>query len=330
MPNLSNNCQYLRDGKQPTIEQQDPGKIIFLFFSSEKDAYLRWLQAHGRRPETILDYRKQLDIIAPVVMQTVGSLRFDEIGEDEVYTLIDALDGVCERTRKTYITTFGRLCAFVTGTNPVNRAQVIWGDCEPTHRIFIDSEDWPRIKDAARSSTDRLILYLGAYMGLRREEMVRIRMQDIDGDYLIIHGKGHGQDGSVVRKQMPQPVRTALRVYLGQRQELHPDTDQLLIRIDGRQPGRVMDGRSIRFAVDNMSERSGVKFTPHSLRRLYATTMWEATGKDLVLTKTATRHASADVLMDCYINANPAGEREAVDRMLQMIRRASHYIIRQR
>jgi integrase len=257
-------------------------------------------------------------------MQTVGSLRFDEIGEDEVYTLIDALDGVCERTRKTYITTFGRLCAFVTGTNPVNRAQVIWGDCEPTHRIFIDSEDWPRIKDAARSSTDRLILYLGAYMGLRREEMVRIKMQDIDGDYLMIHGKGHGQDGSVVRKQMPQPVRTALRVYLGQRQELHPETDQLLIRIDGRQPGRIMDGRSIRFAVDKMVERSGVKFTPHSLRRLYATTMWEATGKDLVLTKTATRHASADVLMDCYINANPAGEREAVDRMLQMIRRASH------
>lgn len=310
---IKSSLEELKAVKEPT------GKIIFLFFSREKDNYIQWLSSHNRREMTAHAYGNQLNAMAPYVLDTLGWFRFDEIGEDELYALMDSFTGICGRTKKTYLETFGRFVYFVTGSNPVTKAQILWDDCEPTHRIFIDSEDWPKIKASARSSTDRLILFLGAYMGLRREEMVRIRLADIDGNYLTIHGKGHGKDGKVAVKEMPEPVRVALKVYMKDRERFKPETDQLLIRIDGKQKGKVMNGRSIRFAVDKMVERSGVKFTPHSLRRLYATTMWEATGHDLSKTKLATRHVSADVLMNCYINPNPAGEREAVDRMLTMI-----------
>lgn len=312
--------QYLTESYESLKSYPEPqGKIIFFYFFSERDNYIEWVRTHNRRPETVNNYRKQLNIIAPVVMDNIGSLRFDEIGEEEIYLLMESLEGICGNSRKTYLETFGRLCCFVTGSNPVTKAQILWDDCTPTHRTFIDSDDWPRIKSSARSSTDRLILFLGAYMGLRREEMVRIRLSDIDGDYLVIHGKGHGKDGEVERKQMPEPVKVALKIYLRERDVLHPDTDQLLIRIDGKQKGKIMNGRSIRFAVDRMVKRCGIKFTPHSLRRLYATSMWEATGKDLALTKRATRHKSADVLLDCYINANPKKEQEAVDRLVRML-----------
>ena len=298
------------------------GKIIFLFFFSERDAYLSWLKTHNRREETINTYRAQLNALEPYILDLLGFFRFDEIGPDEICALIDCL-GVCERSKKDYINTFGRLVHFVTGRNPVKEAEILWNDTDPTHRIFIENEDWPIIKAAARSSTDKLILALGAYLGLRREEMVRIKLSDIDDlqslRRLTIHGKGHGKDGHVVVKDIPAPVRVALKRYLKDRERFDPETDQLLIRVDGKQPGRVMNGRSIRFAVDRMVERSGVKFTPHSLRRLYATTMWEASDYDLEVTRTATRHKSVDVLMECYIRANPKKQKTAEEKLCQMI-----------
>ncbi len=320
MSSYTNAFQYLiQSQEQPDYNPERDGKIIFLFFSLEKDHYLEWLKSHNRRPETIQSYEAQLNAIAPHVLNNLGSLRFDEIGEDEIFTLMESLNGLCGSSRRSYLATFGRLIEFVTGSNPVTKCQILWDDVEPTHRIFIENKDWPAIKASARSSTDRLILYLGAYMGLRREEMVRIRLGDIQGNMLTIHGKGHGPNGKEAIKEMPEPVRVAMRIYLKERNRIQTDTDRLLIRVDGRQKGKVMNGRSIRFAVDRMVKRCGIKFTPHSLRRLYATNMWEATGKDLALTKRATRHESTDVLMDCYIRANPNAEREAVDRLLKMI-----------
>ena len=106
---------------------------------------------------------------------------------------------------------------------------------------------------------------------------------------------------------------------MADRRKVGATSEQLLVRIDGRYPGKEMNGDSIKYSCKEMSKRSGVPFTPHSLRRLYATTMYEATGHDIVQTKMATRHVSADVLMNHYINVNPSKEHEAIDRMLQMI-----------
>ena len=315
--------KYLMDThRELDFVPEREGKIIFLFFFSERDAYLSWLRTHNRREETIHTYRAQLNALEPYILDQLGYFRFDEIGPDEIFALIDSL-GVCERSKKDYIDTFGRLVHFVTGKNPVKEAEILWNDTDPTHRIFIDNEDWPIIKAAARSSTDKLILALGAYLGLRREEMVRIKLSDFDDlerlSALTIHGKGHGKDGHVVVKAIPAPVRVALKRYLKDRERLKPETDKLLIRIDGKQPGKIMNGRSIRFAVDRMVQRSGIKFTPHSLRRLYATTMWEASNYDIEVTRRATRHKSVDVLMECYIKPNEKKQKIAEEKLCQML-----------
>lgn len=304
-------------------QSADPSqKFIFLFLYIEKDAYLSWLETHNRRPETIRSYRAQLDAIQPYVLNTLGWFRFDEIGTDEIMALMESLT-VSERSKKDYLDTFGRLVQFVTGKNPVKEAQILWNNSEPMRRVFIDNEDWPKIKAAAKSTTDKVILGLGAYLGMRREEMVRIRMDDLDDplnpSIIRIHGKGHGKDGAESLKEIPAPLKVILKRYLQERAALRLDHDLFLIRTDGRQKGKIMNGRSIRFAVDRMTERSGVKFTPHSLRRLYATTMWEASGHDLETTRRATRHKSVDVLMNCYIQPNPERLKKAQDRLCEML-----------
>lgn len=308
---------YLKDTyENMDFEPEPAGKIIFLFFSPEKDAYIRWLRTHNRRTATADTYKAQLNAMMPVVLDTLGYFRFDEIGEDEIYALIEAFHGrICGRSIKTYIETFGRLIYFVTGSNPVKRSQILWDDCEPTNCVFINEEDWPRIKASAKSITDRLILALGAYLALRREEMVRIRMQDIQWPNIVIHGKGHGPEGKVILRPIPEPLRVILKQYITERERLHPNTDQLLIRIDGKRKGKAMTGSSVRYACDQMVKRCGIKFTPHSLRRLHGTTIWETSGHDLSISMQSTRHESADVFLNCYVKRNPKKVQEAVDKL---------------
>jgi len=308
-------CEYII-GVQ-TGHSLNTKKIFFIFFT-EKERYESWLRDHGRRPETINAYDHQLNSIWTNVVKVMGDKTFDEIGEDEVFALLDSFKGVCENTKRTYLTEFGRFVEFVTGKNPVKECHILWNDSSVKNRKFIALEDWPRIKASARTSSDRLILYLGAYMGLRRAEITRIRLGDIDGDYLIIRGKGHG-DGKMDRKFMPEPVQEALRDYLKDRRKVKPTNDNLLVMLNGPFRGKAMVGRNVGYYIEKMRQRSGVDFTPHSLRRLYATTMWEATGRDLAKTKQATRHVSTDILMNCYINVNPNSERAAVDNLLKMI-----------
>lgn len=309
-------CQYKRP--EYGLCNDDSKKIFFIFFT-EVEAYAQWLQDHGRRPTTVQSNKGCLISMSKRIIDTLGQCTFDDIKEDEVNLLLRSFDGLAESTKKAYIETFGRLVAYETGINPVANTRILWNDIQPKNRIFISGSDWPKIKQSAVSATDKLILGFGAYMGLRREEMVRIKMSDISGNMLYIRGKGHGSDGKITPKEIPMPVLTYLNDYLRERNRINPKHDQLLVRIDGKYPGKKMDGRSIRFACDTMGKRCGVYFTPHSLRRLYATTMYEATGKDIVQTKIATRHVSTDVLMNCYIYANPARQKEAVDRMLEMI-----------
>lgn len=293
-------------------------KIFFIFFFSEKEKYLLWLEDHGRRPETIRTYSDQLDSIRGYVVAVMGSKSFNEIDEDDIYMLLASLTGVCETTKKLYMATFGRFVEFVTGINIVKRCKLLWNNCDATSRRFIRREDWPKIQASARSTSDKLILYLGAYMGLRRAEMARIRLCDLDGDYLIISGKGHGE-GRKVRKYIPQPVQDAIREYMVDRRSVAPSNDTLLIVLNGVYRGRAMTANSVCCAVRAMKRRSGIDFTPHSLRRLYATSMWEATGKDVAKTKSATRHISTDVLMNRYIIVDPESERDSVDNLLKII-----------
>lgn len=319
MSNVMMDCGYIRDAQRdaglPTVGCE---KNIFYFFFSEKEKYLLWLEGHGRQPETIKTYSDQLDSIRGYVVAVMGSKCFNEIDEDDIFMLLASLTGVCETTRKLYIETFGRFVEFVTGINVVKKCKLLWNKCDATSRRFIRREDWPKIQASARSTSDKLILYLGAYMGLRRAEIARIRLGDIDGDYLIIRGKGHG-DGSIVRKYIPKPVQDAIREYMVDRRSVAPSNDTLLVILSGVYRGRAMTAKSVCGAVREMKRRTGIDFTPHSLRRLYATSMWEATGKDVAKTKSATRHISTDVLMNRYINVDPESERDSVDNLLKII-----------
>lgn len=240
----------LRDGRRRSSQRVAILAIIKLSYSSVARAYLDHLSTHNRRPETVKSYAAQLRAIYPAVVQTIGYLEWSEIGENDVHALLDALT-VSEHSRRMYLDAFGRLVQFHTGRNPVKEADILWDEVS-INRKWISDDGWQRLKVSAKDPLELLILYFGAYMGLRRAEMVRIRLGDVDGPYLTVHGKGHGKDGKVVRMQMPEPVQSVLRQYLMARSQISTTSEQLLIRIVGKQRGKELTGDSIRYACKQM------------------------------------------------------------------------------
>ncbi len=78
----------------------------------------------------------------------------------------------------------------------------------------------------------------------------------------------------------------------------------LLISTGKRSIGRPMSARALQTVLERLAERSGVPFSPHCLRRLFATTMSDA-GVDLDTIRRMMRHSSIDTTLRCYLRANP-------------------------
>lgn len=210
---------------------------------------------------------------------------------------------------------------WATGTDHLARLKLQWNRPQ-RHRTFITKEDFKRMY-ARANPPQRLVLVLGAYMGLRRSEIVGIDLDHIGADYILVHGKGHGPDGLVVRQYMPMAVREELDRYLTWRaQYVSEDRRDLLITVlmNGRGVNRDrLRTETVYRWVRELAESIGVEASPHTLRRLFCTTLYnkgkgtDGNGADLKTITTLTRHADIAVLFDCYINPDPDEVRKCAD-----------------
>jgi integrase len=188
-----------------------------------------------------------------------------------------------------------------TGRNPVIDADLLWNRVEPD-RLFIDKEALEAAL-AVSDARDRLILLMGAKMGLRRMEIAGAKLSDISGDRILIWGKGHGEGKPAVVLIHPE-VRRALDEWMVIRDEMDPDRlipEIILTRMYGRPQGA--QASSIGKIVHGISERCGRHITPHSLRRLYATTLHEDLGADICDISTLMRHENIETTK-IYIRMN--------------------------
>lgn len=122
---------------------------------------------------------------------------------------------------------------------------------------------------AKASGRDRLLLRLLATTGLRRAEASMVHSNDLRGDWLTVLGKG-GR-----RRQVPVP----------------PDVARDIRKASGYLFPGAYDGHvAPRWITDQVQRLTG--HSAHSLRHLYATTVWNATG-DLLALQRLLGHAKA-------------------------------------
>lgn len=265
-----------------------------VFNESSVDEYASYLSRKGRKDDSIKHVRYMV-LKGGRTLRLVGATDPFRIDEDDMVALAQALD-LKESTRKGVVGATGRYLKWLTGKDPAKDAAILW-NAGSVERKWITPDDYRRMM-AKASEWQRLVLALGATMGLRRSEIAGISLGDIDGAYLTVHGKGHGEEGKTSTMAMSEAVRKELDAYLKVRRP--SDSDALLVSCR-RKP---MNAGSIANAVVKLGRECGVEMSMHSLRRLYAMTMADA-GVPLETMARMMRHSNPEITMQCYLKADP-------------------------
>lgn len=283
------------------------------------EEWFNYLRAHGRKETTITGYRACMSKVIRTLTEGGFPTDPDMIGAESVIFLRDALD-VKEDTIRQYIRILGYWCKWATGKDPADDADMLWNRCE-IRRVFITSDEL-RVLMANADVRERLILQLGARMGLRRAEITRIRLEDIKDGRIKIHGKGHGPDGKIAVMRMPTPVREALDEWMAERerisQTLKDESDGALIVAYGHQGYMSsMSLACLSHLIRELGRRCDIEVTTHSLRRYFATNLHDH-GADVSEVKTMLRHENVNTTINCYLAPN-------MRRLESLVEAASEY-----
>lgn len=275
------------------------------------------LADHGRRDSTVTTYRKALDW-CDRNLAGIGRKVGPDIGEEDILHLA-RLRTVKESTVRYHVNVLNAYVKWATGRDILPGLMLQWNRPTPK-RHFITREEFRRMYGIA-DPTGRMILMLGAYMGLRRSEIVGIDLDDIGTDTITVHGKGHGSAGFVTDQYMPPSVRAEVDAYLSWRARyVGKDRREMLIAVrDGHASPTRINGDTVNETVRRLAHAIGTKATAHSLRRLYCTSLYnhgrgaDGKGADLGAIRHLTRHASVDILFKCYIEPDPESARSCAD-----------------
>lgn len=264
------------------------------------EQWLEYLLDKGRKDVTIENYRHKLTKCLNILEDAGrGSDPRKIIPADLV--LLNRRLGMCENSRHDYIKVLGYWVEWFTGKDPMEECGILWNRTQPD-RVFINTDEFARLMEVA-DERDRVILLLGGAMGLRRDEIRRARYEDIRGGRLTIHGKGHGPDGKVAVMKIPEIVMSAIeewtRIRNGNGME---DLSGGCIVVSYQKAGmKQMADSSLSHHIRQLGERAGVRVTTHSLRRLFATSLYR-NRVDPVDIKTLMRHANINTTINCYID----------------------------
>jgi integrase/recombinase XerD len=144
----------------------------------------------------------------------------------------------------------------------------------------MSQEEVRRLFQCASSRLHRIWLLMLYATGIRREELVRLKIGDIDSDRMLIHirqGKGRKDRNVMLSPKLLQELRDYWRwanpkpkTYLFPGKGPHPNADVPI------------DSRSVFNAVQQAAKRAGLdkRVHPHTLRHCFATHLLES-GADL-------------------------------------------------
>lgn len=281
---------------------------------SHIDDYCAVLMRRGRKETTAKDVGNALRKCA-AWLASAGIMSPEDVTAEDVAMMAQALPGK-ESTRRQYMSGFSGYMKWATGRDVVGQARLLWNPPQGSGRTWITAEEYRRVM-ASAGPAERVILSLAATMGLRRAEVASLRLSDFEDGFVTIRGKGHGPEGKEASKRVSEAVRKELESWLAVRPQ--SATDALLVKPSGEP----MDFHAVAYRVRRLSERTGVEFSMHTLRRLYATTLADA-GVPLETIARMMRHESPVTTLRCYLKADPRRMDEAQSKVDDVLALREH------
>lgn len=240
-----------------------------------------------------------------------GPLYPDEVTKHHFREVRKNCPDLKDKTIKVYLCKLGLMIKFGTGHDPFNEADMLWGKSE-VERTWIFKDQWKSMVGVA-DPTEKVILYLGAGLGLRRDEIANIKLSDFRDGKVLISGKGHGK-GKLVEKEVPRSVQRVIEEYLPVREELiarYGDRNNgSLIAIPFRSHSPTAATRFVDETMRKLKGKTEIDATCHTLRRFYCTNLADA-GTELDTLRRMMRHSHIDTTVNHYLKADPRKMKSA-------------------
>lgn len=142
--------------------------------------------------------------------------------------------------------------------------------------MYLTTEEFEKIFNCAKNIRDKCFLAIGFYGGLRKSEILNLRISDIafwDNRIDIVPREGN-INGSRVKNYaegsvyVPNEVMQLIVKYIGQGKKYN--CDYLFINMRGKNKGKPMNADNIDYIFRELSRLSGIKVKPHMLRHSFA------------------------------------------------------------
>jgi integrase/recombinase XerD len=235
---------------------------------------LEELQRRNYSPETIRLYLFAVKDFAGYFGKRPDQLSSEHLRQYQLYLLNERKLSVGSVIARTSALRF-----FFTRVlrRPYREIDLVYPKRPERFPMILSEDEVVRLIESASTSYHRVILMTLYGTGLRREELCRLKVEDVDSKRMVIHvrqGKGN-KDRDVT---LSPRLLEVLRAYWKWRK---PKT-YLFPSLYRKQPEQPIDSKTVWYAVRAAARRAGIqkKVSPHLLRHSWATHLLER-GTDL-------------------------------------------------
>ena len=295
------------------------GRVRIRLGNEVVDDYLEFLGARCR-PNTVLaagfDLKVFFTLIPkdPVEVTTADVLAFitaqRSAGDPKVIRLVDGESGLSSRTIKRQLSSLSSLFSYLLVRGDIDRNPVPQGlsTRRSRHRgdrgvpLIRTPRTLPRIVDpaevdlllaACRTLRDRGMFEAMVFGGLRRCEVLGLRLDDLDAAHrqiFIVEGKGGHQRQIPISRRWFSTVGDYLRIE----RPVEATTDQVFVVLKGQRRGRPLSFEGLNQIFVSARQRAGLRrITCHQLRHTCFTRLREA-GMELEALQALAGHRSIE------------------------------------
>src|SRR5215469_1256927 len=235
---------------------------------------LEELQRRNYSSETIRAYLFAVKDVATYFGKRPDLLRQEDLRQYQLHLLKDR--------KLTVDTIVGRIAAlrlfFVKVLRrPYRDIDLVYPKRPERLPVILSEEEVARLIESASTSYHRVILMTLYGTGLRREELCRLKVTDVDSQRMVIHvhqGKGHKDRDVTLSPKLLQVLRDYWK-WRKPKTYLFPSPYR-------SRTERPIDSKTVWHAVRKAARRAGIpkKVSPHLLRHSWATHLLER-GTDL-------------------------------------------------
>ena len=278
--------------------------------SSTMDDFVQHIIDSGEYAETTIFYYKTH---CKFILDKVERLGIDPepatLTEEDVMQVAQSLRCYAVSTQKDYLVPLKQMCEFA-GNRVFDRCKIIFASDVRPNVDWLTFDQCKQLLSTYMNPQEEMIVVLELLHGLRRCEVVRLKISDLHEDYMTITGKGR-MGGKLRSVPYHDDFHKSLSKWLKVRNDMKwkcknplDQPDNLMVYLKGGEL-RVYDqikGAGITKILKELSHRCGIEFSNHTLRRTFGREMFRS-GVPIEVIATIYGHTSTSVTMK-YLGLN--------------------------